>query len=90
MELHEIVLKVFESEQFVSNSESEPTLSIQLPNISFVHFAKFRSDHGNYHGGQLKIIGACNELQTEGSTLTIQMQVGVFGRFKPHLKSRIG
>eukprot|EP00980_Cylindrotheca_fusiformis_P030741 scaffold25343_cov166-Cylindrotheca_fusiformis.AAC.2 len=97
--LDSIELKVFEFEQFFASNDSElsePALSIRLQNISFVHFMKFRSDHGNYHGGQIRIIGDFVRLQTEGSTpndekqqLTIQMRLDEFARFKAHLKSEV-
>eukprot|EP00980_Cylindrotheca_fusiformis_P023020 scaffold10054_cov140-Cylindrotheca_fusiformis.AAC.11 len=101
--LDQIELKVFELENFCSNSDepSEPVLSIQLPHISFVHFAKFRSYHGNHHGGQIKIIGTFDRLQRDGSSssssilnekkqMTIQMRLDDFAPFKAQLKSQVG
>jgi hypothetical protein len=73
--LDEIELKIFECEDFNSDSESaQPVLSVQLSKITMLHLTKFRSEGGNYKGGQIRIVGVFDRSVEE--RLTIQMALG--------------
>jgi hypothetical protein len=73
--LEETELKIFEFEDFNSDSESaQPVLSVQFSKITMLHLTKFRSNGGNYRGGLIRIVGVFDRSVEE--RLTIKMALG--------------
>jgi hypothetical protein len=65
--------------------EEHPTLVVDVSQISGIHFSKFRSARGNYHGGQARLVGYFDRGVEE--PLTIQFAVSEYLRVSAALKS---
>ena len=64
--------------------EEHPILVVDVSQISGIHFSKFRSARGNYHGGQARLVGYFDRGVEE--RLTIQFAVSEYRRFTAALK----
>ena len=81
-------LKIFEKEEYSQDNfaNNREVLCIHLSSITQVHFSRFRSHHGRFSGGQIKVIGIFDRQIEE--KITLRMETSEYERLSQQLRPK--